>query len=47
MGYVTGELIKDDEYNAFVNNSSAPYGYNTIAGTGAGPRGLDRRRFQQ
>ena len=40
MGYVTGELIKDDEYNAFVNNSSAPYGYNTIAGTGAGPRGL-------
>ena len=40
MGYVVGEKILDDEYNAFVNNSSAPYGYNTIAGDGAGPRGL-------
>jgi hypothetical protein len=40
MGYVAGELIKDDEYNVFVNSSSAPFGYNTIAGTGAGARGL-------
>ena len=40
MGYVAGETILDDEYNTFVNSSSAPFGYNTIAGTGAGARGL-------
>lgn len=40
MGYLAGELIKDDEYNVFVSSSSDPYGWNTIAGTGAGPRGL-------
>jgi len=40
MGYLAGELIKDDEYNAFVANTSAPIGYNHIAGTGATTAGL-------
>jgi hypothetical protein len=40
MGYVAGEKILDDEYNAFVGNSSSPYGYNHFAGTGALNYGL-------
>ena len=40
MGYVAGETILDDEYNAFVSNSSSPFGYNHFAGTGAGVYGL-------
>ena len=35
MGYVAGETILDDEFNAFVSNSSSPFGYNHFAGTGA------------
>ena len=40
MGYVAGETILDDEFNAFVNNSSSPFGYNHFAGTGALGYGL-------
>jgi hypothetical protein len=40
MGYVAGEKILDDEYNAFVNSSSSPFGYNHFAGTGALNYGL-------
>jgi hypothetical protein len=40
MAYTAGDTILDDEYNAFVNNSSSPYGYNHFAGTGAGEYGL-------
>ena len=40
MAYVAGSTILDDEYNTFVNSSSAPYGYNHFAGTGALNYGL-------
>ena len=40
MAYVAGNTILDDEYNAFVNNGSSPYGYNHFAGTGSGVYGL-------
>ena len=40
MAYVAGDLIKDDEYNVFVNSSSDPFGYNHFAGTGSGVYGL-------
>lgn len=40
MAYSAGDTIKDDEYNAFVNNSSSPFGYNHFAGTGSGEYGL-------
>ena len=40
MGYVAGETILDDEYNAFVSNSSSPFGYNHIAGTVSAQYGL-------
>ena len=40
MAYQAGDAILDDEYNAFVNNSSAPFGYNHFAGTGATVYGL-------
>ena len=40
MGYVAGEKILDDEYDAFVNSSSSPFGYNHFAGTGALNYGL-------
>ena len=40
MGYAAGEKILDDEYNAFVSNSSSPFGYNHFAGTGALNYGL-------
>ena len=40
MGYLAGETILDDEYNAFVNNSSSPFGYNHFAGTGSTVYGL-------
>ena len=40
MGYLAGEKILDDEYNAFVNNSSSPFGYNHFAGTGSAEYGL-------
>jgi len=40
MAYVAGDTILDDEYNAFVSNTGSPYGYNYIAGTGAGAYGL-------
>ena len=40
MGYVAAETILDDEYNAFVANTSAPFGYNHFAGTGATVYGL-------
>ena len=35
MAYTAGDTILDDEYNAFVNNSGSPYGYNHFAGTGS------------
>ena len=47
MGYVAGELIKDDEYNAFVASSSSPFGYNHIAGTGSGNQGLGQTELAQ
>jgi hypothetical protein len=47
MGYVAGELIKDDEYNAFVASSSSPFGYNHIAGTGSGNQGLGQTELGQ
>ena len=40
MAYSAGDTILDDEYNAFVNNSSSPFGYNHFAGTGSGEYGL-------
>ena len=40
MAYTAGDTILDDEYNAFVNNSGSPYGYNHFAGTGSGVYGL-------
>jgi hypothetical protein len=40
MAYVAGETILDDHYNAFVTNSSAPYGINHILGTGDGASGM-------
>jgi hypothetical protein len=42
MAYVAGDTILDDEYNAFVNSSSSPYGYNHFAGPGAGEYGLNQ-----
>jgi hypothetical protein len=33
MAYQAGDTILDDEYNAFVNSTSSPYGYNAFAGT--------------
>jgi hypothetical protein len=42
MAYVAGDTILDNEYNAFVNNSSSPYGYNHFAGPGAGAYGLNQ-----
>jgi hypothetical protein len=42
MAYSAGDTILDDEYNAFVGNSSSPYGYNHFAGTGAGEYGLNQ-----
>ena len=40
MSYTAGQTILDDEFLAFINNSSDPYGINHIAGTGAGAYGL-------
>ena len=40
MAYSAGDTILDDEYNAFVNNSSSPFGYNHFAGTGSLQYGL-------
>ena len=40
MAYVAGDTILDDEYNAFVTSSSAPFGINHIMGTGATVYGL-------
>jgi hypothetical protein len=40
MAYTAGDTILDDEYNAFVNNSSSPFGYNHFAGTGSAAYGL-------
>ena len=40
MAYVAGDTILDDEYNAFVTPSSAPFGINHIMGTGATVYGL-------
>ena len=40
MAYVAGDTILDDEYNAFVNNSSSPFGLNHFAGTGSLQYGL-------
>jgi len=40
MAYTAGDTILDDEYNAFVNNSSSPFGLNTTGGTGSGTLGL-------
>ena len=40
MAYQAGDTILDDEYLAFVTNSSDPYGYNHFAGTGATVYGL-------
>jgi hypothetical protein len=42
MAYTAGDTILDDEYNAFVNNSSSPYGYNHFAGTGSAEYGLNQ-----
>jgi hypothetical protein len=40
MGYLAGDVITAAQYNIFVNNSSAPFGYNHFAGTGSGEYGL-------
>jgi len=40
MAYTAGDQILDDEYIAFANSSSAPFGYNHFAGTGSGVYGL-------
>ena len=42
MAYSAGDTILDDEYNAFVNNSSSPFGYNHFAGPGSGEYGLNQ-----
>ena len=42
MAYSTGYAILDDEYNAFVGNSSSPFGYNHFAGPGSGEYGLNQ-----
>jgi hypothetical protein len=42
MAYSAGDAILDDEYNAFVSNSSNPFGYNHFAGVGAGEYGLNQ-----
>jgi len=42
MAYTAGDTILDDEYNAFVNNSSSPFGYNHFAGPGSGEYGLNQ-----
>ena len=42
MAYTAGDTILDDEYNAFANSSSSPYGYNHFAGPGAGAYGLNQ-----
>ena len=42
MAYQAGDTILDDEYNAFVNNSSSPFGYNHFAGPGSGEYGLNQ-----
>jgi hypothetical protein len=42
MAYSAGDTILDDEYNAFVNNSSDPFGYNHFAGPGSGEYGLNQ-----
>jgi len=40
MAYTAGDTILDDEYNAFINNSSSPFGINHIGGTGSAQYGL-------
>jgi hypothetical protein len=40
MGYVAGEKILDDHYNAFVTNTASPYGINYILGVGDGAHGM-------
>lgn len=40
MAYQAGDTILDDEYNAFVSNSSSPFGINHIGGTGSAQYGL-------
>ena len=40
MAYVASDLIRDDEFNAFVANSSSPFGFNHFAGVGATVYGL-------
>src|SRR6056300_1213613 len=40
MAYVAGDTILDDEYNAFANSSSDPFGLNHIGGTGSTIYGL-------
>jgi hypothetical protein len=47
MAYQAGDTILDDEYNAFVSNSSAPFGYNHFAGTGALNYGLGQTEIAQ
>jgi hypothetical protein len=47
MAYQAGDTILDDEYNAFVSNSSAPFGYNHFAGTGALGYGLGQTEIAQ
>jgi len=42
MAYSAGDTILDDEYNAFVNSSSDPFGYNHFAGPGSGQYGLNQ-----
>jgi len=42
MAYSAGDTILDDEYNAFVNSSSDPFGYNHFAGPGSGEYGLNQ-----
>ena len=42
MAYSAGDTILDDEYNAFVNNSSSPFGYNHFAGPGSAQYGLNQ-----
>jgi len=47
MAYSAGDTILDDEYNAFVANSSSPFGYNHFAGTGATVYGLGQTAIDQ
>ena len=42
MAYSAGDTILDDEYNAFVDSSSDPFGYNHFAGAGAADYGLNQ-----